>query len=59
MIRYYMGKIECEILTKSKKKAIVVWNESGTIGNKSEGHKVVRFGDKDIVPIRMCWRNKK
>ncbi|KKK66425.1 hypothetical protein LCGC14_2964190 [marine sediment metagenome] len=57
-IRYYMGKIECEIMTKGKRKALVSWNESGVIGNKSEGYKNVASGIEDIVPIRLLWRKK-
>lgn len=58
-IRYYMGKLKCKIVAKSKKKALVEWLEVGVIGNTTEGHKRTLIGFRDIVPIRMCWRKRK
>lgn len=57
-VRYYKGKIKCEILHKSKKKALIRYLQGGKVGNKREGYKQVACFDKDIVPIRMCWRYK-
>ena len=57
--RFYMGRISCVLLSKSKKKAHIMYLMPGRVGNKTEGYKDVSYGDKDIVPIRMLWRNRK
>ncbi len=57
--RYYRGEIKCDIIIKGKKKAYIMYLECGRIGNKTEGYKNVYKFDRDIVPIRMCWRNRK
>ena len=57
--RYYRGVIPCHILTKDKKKALIEWDDYGEVGNKELGYKYIKPYERDIVPIRMCWRRRK
>ena len=58
-IRYYKGELKVKILNKAYRKAIIEYLEPGLVGNQKIGYKRVNKGHRDIVPIRMCWRNRK
>jgi len=60
-IRYYKGKIKCQIIHKGKKKALVKWLEScNIVGNKELGYKKVKTNDKDIIcSMRLLNKNKR
>lgn len=58
-IRYWRGKVKCCLLGKYKKKALIMYLESGDIGTIDLGKKRVYMGERDITLIRHCWRSKK
>ena len=57
-LRYYMGRHKVEITEKHGKKSYIMHLESGYVGYKGM-YKDVNFGDFDIVPTRLLYRNKK
>lgn len=58
-IRYYKGKIKLRKLFQGKKKAIYESLGFGLMGNKQVGFKETYPGEQNIIPNRICWRNKK
>jgi hypothetical protein len=58
-IRYYMGRHKCKVIHRSKKKQLIEHLEEGYVGNSEVGYKQVKQGDKDIAPIRICYRKRK
>lgn len=56
---YYMGRHKVKILESHGKKALIMHYDWGYVGNQREGYKDVEPGDKDLVPIRLIWREKK
>lgn len=59
--RYYMGRIKLKKLTKTDLmgKALYKSQEPGMMGNKKIGHKRTFEGQLNVIPCRICWRNRK
>ena len=57
--RTYMGRHLVFILARYGKKGLIIHLEDGYVGNKREGYKKVKNGDRDIVPLRLCWSKQK
>ncbi|MCP4648637.1 MAG: hypothetical protein GY853_00970 [PVC group bacterium] len=61
MIRYYMGKLKIERITKvaPNGNALFKAHEEGKIGTKRYGFRRVKRGEAFTAPARICYRNKK
>ena len=61
MIRYYMGKIKLRKISGNDpmKKALYESLEFGLMGSKQMGFKQTYPGELNVIPYRLCWRNKK
>lgn len=57
-IRYFRGRHKIEVLEVHRNKAMIKHLEHGYTGNKKIGYKKIKPGDIDIVPTRLCWKNK-
>jgi len=57
--RAYMGRHLVFILERDGKKGLIQHLEDGYVGNKREGYKKVKKGDRDIVQLRLCWSRQK
>ena len=57
-IRYYRGKVKCNLMVRAHRKAIIQYLENGIVGPKWS-QKEVTPKDMDIVLIRHCYRERK
>jgi hypothetical protein len=54
-----MGRHKIQIVGRLGKKYFIEHKEEGKVGNAKCGYKHVEKGDVDIVPMRLCWHNKR
>lgn len=56
-----MGRIKVRKLSKTDQmgKALYKSQEPGKMGNKKIGYKRTIEGELNIIPSRICWKNKK
>lgn len=63
MIRYYMGKIKLERLTKKSSRGTALYRilENGSYNRKSKpkGTRIFKKGELIIAPCRICRKKRK